>query len=457
MRLRSFWHFNRITFFLVDFALLWAAVVCAFKLSPRYTHEILLGPWLNEELRFIGYGMPLFMALGLQVTGVQKSQAGFRPAEVFAQTLAGLTGGMLAFIALHAVLEFSLVGRFVLLFTLLYGTAFILGSRMLVWKLAEQQKRRILVYGTAAAADAVARECEQAKLPVQIVGQTNLARLLPVDPTAFAKATHLALYAQCEELEVEEVVVEVSDALTQPERDALLFCTGLGVNVIELSYFFEREMERVFVPTLRESWFWGYASSYSHPVYSAAKRVLDVGISLLGMLAFAPLAPWVILIIKLQDHGPVIYSQVRVGLNNQNFRIFKFRTMRTDAEKNGAQWAKVKDDRTTWFGRFMRKTRIDEVPQFWNILRGDMSFIGPRPERPEMVATIEQQVPFYRYRHLIKPGLTGWAQINYPYGASIEDARQKLSYDLYYLKYATVTRELHIVLRTIVAMVRGAR
>jgi lipopolysaccharide/colanic/teichoic acid biosynthesis glycosyltransferase len=144
-------------------------------------------------------------------------------------------------------------------------------------------------------------------------------------------------------------------------------------------------------------------------------------------------------------------------LHNQPFRILKFRTMRMDAEAGGAQWAKPGDDRVTWIGRLLRKTRLDEIPQFWNILKGEMSFVGPRPERPELIEAIEEKVPFYRYRHLIKPGLTGWAQINYGYGASIDDARQKLSYDLYYMKYGTVTRELHIMLRTIVAMVKGAR
>lgn len=457
MKLRSFWHFSRVTFFLLDFFLLLAALVCAFKLSPRYDGDILIGPLLNRELWFIGYGMPLFMALGLQVTNLQRSQAGFRASEVLAQTLAGLAGGMLSFIVLHAVVEFSLIGRFVLIFGLAYGTAFIVGSRLLVGKLAEQQKRVVLVYGSKGGATLLTEQVQARRLPINVVGHTDLGSLLPADPERFAEMQKLSLYSHCAKAGAEEIVVELADALSPVEREALLFCTGMGLNVAELGYFYEREFEKVHIAGLRESWFWAYDPGHAHPVFFLTKRGLDILISLLGMITFIPFAPLVVFIVKMQDGGPVIYSQIRVGLNNQPFRIYKFRTMRVDAEKGGAQWARKGDDRATWFGRIMRKTRIDEVPQFWNILSGEMSFIGPRPERPELVEAIEKEVPFYRYRHLIKPGLTGWAQINYPYGASIEDARHKLSYDLYYMKYSTLTRELHIMLRTIVAMVQGAR
>lgn len=454
MRLRSFWHFNWITFFLMDCVLLLAAVVCAFKLSPRFQEDILDGIWLRPGLRFIGYGMSLCLALGLQVAGLQKSQAGFRPSEALAHTLAGLAGGMLAFVVLHSVVEFSLIGRFVLIFSLGYGTAFIVGSRLVLGKLAEQQKRNVLVHGSTEACHTIERLLADARLPINLVGHTRLESLLPADPEEFS---NLQLYAHYQKVGADDIVVEVSDTLTAAEREALLFCTGMGVNVVDLEYFFERELERVYVPGLRESWFWGYDPSSAHPVYFATKRLIDVVVSLLGMVAFAPLAPFVMLLIKLQDGGPVFYSQVRVGLHNQPFRIYKFRTMCNDAEKDGAQWAKGNDARTTWFGRFMRLTRIDEVPQFWNILHGEMSFIGPRPERPELIELIAKEIPYYRYRHLIKPGLTGWAQVNYPYGASIDDTLQKLAYDLYYMKYATITLELHIALRTIVAMVKGAR
>jgi lipopolysaccharide/colanic/teichoic acid biosynthesis glycosyltransferase len=229
------------------------------------------------------------------------------------------------------------------------------------------------------------------------------------------------------------------------------------LKVIDLGYFYEQEFEKVYVSGLRDAWFWAYDPAQTKPIFFAFKRTLDVGCSLAGMLLFAPFAPIVALAIRLQDGGPAIYFQIRVGLNNQPFRIYKFRTMRLDAERDGAQWAREADSRVTWLGRLLRKTRLDEVPQFWNILTGEMSFIGPRPERPELVEQIEHRVPFYRYRHLIKPGLTGWAQVNYRYGASIEDARHKLAYDLYYMKYASIMRELHITLRTVIAMVQGAR
>lgn len=457
MRLRSFWHFNRVTFFLVDCVLLWAAVVCAFKLSPRFQEDILDGIWLRPGLHFIGYGMPICMALGLLVTGLQRSQAGFRAAEAVAQTVAGLAGGMLAFVVLHSVIEFSLIGRFILIYSLCYGTAFIVGSRMLVGKLAEQQRRNVLVYGSLEAYETMERLLAGTRLPIRLVGHTRLKSMRPTGSSELPEVQRIGLYAYYQKLGADDIVVEITETLTAAEREALLFCTSMGVNVVDLEYFFERELERVYVPGLRESWFWGYDPGYAHPVYFAAKRLIDVIVSLLGMIAFAPLAPIVALLIKMQDGGPVIYSQLRVGLHNQPFRIYKFRTMRNDAEKDGAQWAQKNDDRTTWFGRLMRKTRIDEVPQFWNILQGEMSFIGPRPERPELIEVIEKEIPYYRYRHLIKPGLTGWAQINYPYGASIEDARQKLSYDLYYMKYGTLTRELHIMLRTVVAMIKGAR
>jgi lipopolysaccharide/colanic/teichoic acid biosynthesis glycosyltransferase len=155
--------------------------------------------------------------------------------------------------------------------------------------------------------------------------------------------------------------------------------------------------------------------------------------------------------IKLESRGPVFYSQIRSGLHNRSFKILKLRSMRTDAEKDGPKWAAAKDSRVTRIGSILRRTRLDEVPQFWNILRGEMSLVGPRPEQ------LAEQIPYYQQRHLVKPGLTGWAQINYPYGATIEDALCKLRYDLYYIKHASVGLDLQIALRTIGVAMKGSR
>jgi lipopolysaccharide/colanic/teichoic acid biosynthesis glycosyltransferase len=160
-------------------------------------------------------------------------------------------------------------------------------------------------------------------------------------------------------------------------------------------------------------------------------------------------------LIKLDSPGPVLYKQDRVGKNGRPFKLMKFRSMRTDAEKDGPVWAKTDDDRTTRVGRIIRKIRVDEIPQFWNILRGDMNFVGPRPERPHFVAQLAQEIRYYDQRHLIAPGLTGWAQINYPYGASIDDAKQKLQYDLYYMKNQCLALDATIMFETIKTVLFG--
>jgi len=172
-----------------------------------------------------------------------------------------------------------------------------------------------------------------------------------------------------------------------------------------------------------------------------------------------PLAIITAILIKLDSRGPVLYKQERVGRGGKTFMVMKFRSMRTDAEKDGPVWARNADDRVTRVGRIIRKVRIDEIPQFWNILRGDMNFVGPRPERPHFVSQLAEEIPFYEQRHLIAPGLTGWAQIKYPYGSSIEDARQKLQYDLYYIKNQSLALDAAILFETVKTILfgRGAR
>jgi sugar transferase (PEP-CTERM system associated) len=188
-----------------------------------------------------------------------------------------------------------------------------------------------------------------------------------------------------------------------------------------------------------------------------SSRVFDL-IASFGLLFIAsPVMLLTILAIKLEEgiRAPIFYGQLRVGLDGKNFRVLKFRSMRVDAERNGAQWATTNDNRVTRVGKFLRKTRIDELPQLWNVLRGDMAFVGPRPERPEFVETLAETIPYYRERHSVKPGITGWAQLCYPYGASEQDAIEKLQYDLFYVKNHDLVFDILVLLQTVEVIILG--
>lgn len=188
--------------------------------------------------------------------------------------------------------------------------------------------------------------------------------------------------------------------------------------------------------------------------YAILKRGIDVTVACSIALALLPLFPLIALAIKLDSRGPILYSQTRVGLGGRTlFRIYKFRTMGTDAEANGAVWATKQDPRITRTGRFMRKTRLDELPQLWNLLIGEMALVGPRPERPEFTSRLAQEIPGYDLRHTVKPGLTGWAQVCYRYTSSIRDTRNKVEYDLYYVKHCTLLMDLKIMLKTVKVVV----
>jgi exopolysaccharide biosynthesis polyprenyl glycosylphosphotransferase len=188
--------------------------------------------------------------------------------------------------------------------------------------------------------------------------------------------------------------------------------------------------------------------------YSAAKRSLDIAFAVGLGIGIVLIVPFVALAIRVDSPGSILYSQSRVGLNGRTFRIYKFRSMRQDAEKNGAAWATVGDARVTRVGRFLRLTRIDELPQVWNVLRGDMTLVGPRPERPEFTSLLEAEIPSYGERHQVKPGITGWAQVRYRYTSSVRDSEAKLEYDLYYVKYRSLGLDLRVLLKTVQVVVQ---
>lgn len=243
-------------------------------------------------------------------------------------------------------------------------------------------------------------------------------------------------------------------------HDLLMAKLG-GRMVVDIRSFYEHVVKRLPLSQITEEWLLlseGFSLN-TRGSLRRLKRALDVMCSLLLLVFTAPIMLITAIIIRLESPGPIIYRQDRVGLFEKEFTVYKFRSMCADAEKNGAVWAKANDSRVTRFGRFIRKVRIDELPQIWNILKGDMSFIGPRPERMAFVQKLKEDIPYYSMRHTVKPGLTGWAQVCYPYGANEEDARCKLEYDLYYIKNMSLLLDIHIIFKTIgvVLFPKGAR
>lgn len=248
-----------------------------------------------------------------------------------------------------------------------------------------------------------------------------------------------------------DTIVLVNNPKYSPDVAKHLFeSIDLNVSYFNLTDFYEKITGKILINSLERNWFFENLSKKNNQLFLLIKRFYDLLFAIIfGCIALIFL-PILALAIKLESKGPLIIKQIRIGLNGQEFAVYKLRSMIDNAEKNtGVQWAKEKDNRVTRIGKFIRKSRIDEIPQFWNIIKGEMSFVGPRPERPEFVESLKKEIPFFNERHLIKPGLTGWAQINFPYGASVEDAKEKLQYDLFYIKNQSIALDISIILKTI--------
>jgi sugar transferase (PEP-CTERM system associated) len=255
---------------------------------------------------------------------------------------------------------------------------------------------------------------------------------------------------------IDRIVVAMGERRGQFPTDKLLQLSLAGhVSIEEGAAFYERITGRVSLAMVRPSWLIFTGPGRKARFASLSRTIVHRFAALVGAILSLPIVIVTAILIKLDSRGPIFYKQERVGKNGKAFTLIKFRSMRVDAEADGPVWASKGDDRTTRIGRIMRKIRVDEIPQFWNILRGEMSFVGPRPERPHFVAQLAQEIPYYEQRHLIAPGLTGWAQIKYPYGASIEDARQKLQYDLFYIKNYSLVFDAIILFETIKIILFG--
>ena len=371
----------------------------------------------------------------------------------------------LAVIAL-AFLDFLLPGttfwRSTLFYAMGLAIALLMVNRMIVGGLlgASAFRRRVLVLGAGARAKRLKELGERDETGFSIVGYVDMNEGPPLVEQSIQRSAIADLTRFVADLAASEVVLALEERRNALPLKDLLRVKTAGVHVNDFSSFLERETGRVDLDTLNPSWLiFSDGFSSGRVLSSVAKRLFDITVSGVLLVVTFPLIALFAILVKLDSRGPAFFRQQRVGLYGQPFTLLKLRSMRTDAEAGGAKWAERNDPRVTRLGRFIRKVRIDELPQVWTVLTGHMSFVGPRPEVPPFVEDLEDRLPYYAERHMVKPGITGWAQINYPYGASIEDARRKLEYDLYYAKNYTPFLDLLILLQTlrVVLWPEGAR
>jgi sugar transferase (PEP-CTERM system associated) len=405
------------------------------------------------------------MVVSLLAVGLYSARQRARTSGILVRVIVAVIAGVVVTAALSHFVPSLRIEDGVLGYAGLGTTVALLASRLVFSQITDESlfKRRVLIYGAGKNATAIAnlrRRADRRGFVVAGFVQPEgegcvIASQMLLDPAG----GHLA--DLCSERDVDEVVVAMDDRRRGFPILELLECRLAGFDVTELLSFLERETGRVRIDVLNPSWMIFGEGFRRDTMRLMSSRGLDLLASSLLVLISLPFMLATALAIKLEDGwgAPVFYRQERVGLGGRTFRLLKFRSMRTDAEVHGAQWAKKGDSRVTRVGAFIRKCRIDELPQILNVLRGHMSFVGPRPERPEFVAELAQKIPYYIQRHCVKPGITGWAQLCYPYGSSEQDALEKLQYDLYYIKNNSLLFDLAILVQTaeVVFMGQGAR
>ena len=375
--------------------------------------------------------------------------------EVFLRLLQALGSTSLILAFLYFWFPSLVIGRGVFVLSAALGIACVGGWRVFYEWLYGRigYRERLLLVGTSAATVSLARELfERKDLGVQIVG------FIDPDPARVGESLlNPGIVGTLEDIpqiirshSVDRVVVSLADARGRLPMDRLLEMKLDGVSFSHLANVYEEYTGKIAVENLRPSWLIFSEGFRKSGKLKALKRATDILVAASGLVLTSPIMLAVAVAVRFTSAGAVLFTQQRVGLNGKVFKLYKFRSMREDAEaETGAVWATPGDARITAVGRFLRKTRLDELPQFWNVLRGDMSLVGPRPERPEFVQQLTTQIAFYGQRHVVKPGLTGWAQVRYSYGASVEDALQKLQYDLFYAKNMSMGLDMFILFKTV--------
>ncbi len=440
---------------LFDVALLFATVEFSWRLRAAQI-GMQLGILSDRIWPHTGFVMMIMTAM--IAVGVYGADALRSMRYATARILVAVSLGIIALSFVDFLLASQSFWRSILAYAMALSIVLLMLNRLIIGGIlgASAFRRRVLVLGAGNRAQRLRELGEKPESGFSIVGYIAMTDAKPLIEEAIPRTALHNLTRFVENLGVSEVVLALEERRNAlPLKDLLRIKTA-GVHVNDFSSFIERETGRVDLDSVNPSWLiFSDGFSSGRMFSSAAKRVFDVVASLLLLIVTAPVILLFALLVKFDSKGPAFFRQTRVGLFGESFDIIKLRSMRTDAEVGGAQWATKNDPRVTRLGRFIRKVRIDELPQTWTVLKGEMSFVGPRPERPEFVADLEEQLSYYAERHMVKPGITGWAQVNYPYGASIEDSRHKLEYDLYYAKNYTPFLDLIIILQTLRVVVLG--
>jgi sugar transferase (PEP-CTERM system associated) len=417
------------------------------------------GALLPTAILFAFFGLASLFAVGLYSTRQRSSRVG-----VFVRIAAAIVNAAALSTFVFYVFPSVRIERDLLAVTMVIAIAASFTTRLLFERIVDESlfKRRVLVFGAGKRA--------QSLLDLRRRSDTRGFRLIGFVPTdgdeVVAPADRVVerppdLFQWALEHDLDEIVMAMDDRRRGFPMHELLECRLAGIDILELPSFLERETGKVRLDVLNPSWIIFGDGFRASPVQRMLERGFDLVASLGLLVAAMPLMALAAVCIKLEDglRAPVLYRQRRVGQHGRVFEVLKFRSMGVDAEQGGAQYATANDPRVTRIGSVMRKTRIDELPQLINVVRGDMSFVGPRPERPEFVCELEERIPYYRERHTVKPGITGWAQLCYPYGSSEKDAVEKLQYDLYYVKNRGLLFDLAILMQTVEVVLwgKGAR
>ena len=447
---------------LLEVALVMAAVIGAawlrFMNDPE-GHEI-----FAENLAVRALLVAMFVTTAMAALGLYEVHVRLNRFELALRLMVSFALGGIGLMVLYYLVPWAYIGRGVIVIAMVLGMLGIALLRYCVTHVSRGGlfKRRVLVLGAGRNADLIntrmRRDSDRRAFTligfVPIHGQdaTVASALCVPAPGGLSELVH--------RLQISEVVVAPDERRGGLPMEEMLTCVQRGVAMTDLSTFFEREAGIVTTNLVDPSWL-VFSGGFDHSTSRCmVKRLFDVMSASALLLVTWPFMLLVALCIRLESPGPILYQQTRIGEGGRPFELVKFRSMRVDAEGDGvARWAQQGDDRTTRVGRFIRLTRLDELPQLFNILRGDMSVVGPRPERPQFVDMLSREIRYYAVRHCVKPGLTGWAQLRYPYGASVRDAEEKLKFDLFYVKNHGLVFDLIILLQTVevVLFQRGSR